>query len=69
MVRFFISLVLILYTVSVIESLKGGKMFKTVGIVESKRNSVFNLVIKGLKPVIRQKIDIGSIRPKKILFW
>jgi hypothetical protein len=35
LVRFFISLVLILSTVSVIESLKGGKMFKTVGIVES----------------------------------
>ena len=35
MVRFFISLVLILSTVFVIESLKGGKMFKTVGIVES----------------------------------
>lgn len=66
--RFFVALILILYTGSVTQSHKGSKLLKTVGSVEVRLAIIFALVIESLKPGIGQKFDIRPIKSKRVLF-
>lgn len=67
LVRFFVTLVLILYTGPATQSHEGSKLLKTVSIVKGGK-SVFSLIIYGLKPGIGQKLDIGPIEPNRVPF-
>lgn len=65
---FIFLLVLILYTGSYSEPDKRPKMFKAVSVVKCREVGIFSGLVLCFEPGIGEKLNVGSVQSKRVLF-